>query len=55
MLVAATVLRAAGSYGGLELYYGAMLASGALWIGAFLLFLAALWAPLTAPRSARAA
>lgn len=55
MLLAATGLRAAGSYGGLDLYYATMLAAGALWIGAFGLFLATFWGPLTRPRPDRQA
>jgi len=50
LLVAATLLRAWGSYAGIEVYYAAMLGAGALWIAAFALFLGAFWAPLTEAR-----
>ncbi len=52
-LVAATLLRAAASYGVIDLYYPATLAAGALWMLAFALFLGVFWPVLTEPREPR--
>jgi len=50
-LVAATLLRAAGSWAGAGWYWTAMLGAAALWVAAFGLWLACLWSPLTRPRA----
>lgn len=51
LVAAAAVLRFAGPVWAPGFYGGAMLASGALWIGAFALFAASYWPVLNGPRA----
>lgn len=49
LVAGAALVRAAGSAGGIGLYYPAILASGAMWCAAFAIFVGCYWRLLTEP------